>query len=580
MSNASSNELADVKAVLRALIVGKMGRRRSDGSIVIRRKEPRGQFLYGPFWRLAQGSYCLEVTCSLNHQSEINSAFMGIEIIAQNMNYVAVRDYCPNDAVNGRVSLFFHVPSHLSFDQDNDVMFSFRFLNYGGAAFTISSVTLRSLTTCRESEMLKWQLFPRLCCGWLDRCKRSVGRPLDYFGTGNVSLRFRPSLKLPTGSYDLSFRTLPNRPRFGLQTQTRVRVMIGRRLHAAGTYHSSGTSFRKHSLEFDVSDELAFDNGSTDEFELRIGRSDLIDLESLELTRLSPAPNAKPKSAGHSSLLPSPRIVGKAQVNMVIIGNCQAELLAAGFRKLGGSRQLIAKYHFVRLQRNLRGIGRMDLEKADIILIQEIADFENYPLREEIPSKVESHRFPMLRFSTPWPFDSFNGLADRHAQTREAIEPLFPNLDGILGRLRLEIPDKEARFRAYLKLDIDRIGHLSKLPEFEQRRLEGMDQQYGFGLGSYILENFRRQQIFHSIGHPHGRLLTRLMLHLNQRVGLSRRFQFGISLNNLSHMQIPVHPLVARRLGIRWASEKTRYEFRGEKVTWEEYTRRYICHFG
>jgi hypothetical protein len=51
-------------------------------------------------------------------------------------------------------------------------------------------------------------------------------------------------------------------------------------------------------------------------------------------------------------------------------------------------------------------------------------------------------------------------------------------------------------------------------------------------------------------------------------------------MNDLRSIQVPIHPAVSRRLGIAWADEQTRYEFRGAPVTWEEYTRRYIQHFG
>jgi hypothetical protein len=45
-------------------------------------------------------------------------------------------------------------------------------------------------------------------------------------------------------------------------------------------------------------------------------------------------------------------------------------------------------------------------------------------------------------------------------------------------------------------------------------------------------------------------------------------------------MQVPVHPKVAEALGVRWATPERKYRFRQEELTWEQYVRRYIDHYG
>jgi hypothetical protein len=44
--------------------------------------------------------------------------------------------------------------------------------------------------------------------------------------------------------------------------------------------------------------------------------------------------------------------------------------------------------------------------------------------------------------------------------------------------------------------------------------------------------------------------------------------------------QVPVHPKVAQDLGVKWADERTRYLVFGQEMTWEDYIRRYIDHYG
>jgi len=50
--------------------------------------------------------------------------------------------------------------------------------------------------------------------------------------------------------------------------------------------------------------------------------------------------------------------------------------------------------------------------------------------------------------------------------------------------------------------------------------------------------------------------------------------------SHFNKVQIPVHPLVATMLGVKWANEHARYLFEGEQMTWETYVRRYIDHYG
>lgn len=48
----------------------------------------------------------------------------------------------------------------------------------------------------------------------------------------------------------------------------------------------------------------------------------------------------------------------------------------------------------------------------------------------------------------------------------------------------------------------------------------------------------------------------------------------------MSNLQIPIHPRVALALDLKWANDKTLYLIRGEKITWEDYVRKYIAYYG
>jgi hypothetical protein len=48
----------------------------------------------------------------------------------------------------------------------------------------------------------------------------------------------------------------------------------------------------------------------------------------------------------------------------------------------------------------------------------------------------------------------------------------------------------------------------------------------------------------------------------------------------LRNPQVPVHPRLARDLGVAWATENRRYLNHGREITWETYIRQYIEHYG
>jgi Polysaccharide biosynthesis enzyme WcbI len=266
---------------------------------------------------------------------------------------------------------------------------------------------------------------------------------------------------------------------------------------------------------------------------------------------------------------------------IVIVGNCQAYFVLEGFRRAPPlARRYTAKYHFVALPSALHELGKRELAQCDLLLVQDIHDWQRYPLREFIPDGIEIVKFPMLHFASLWPFDQYNGPGDREAMQREWPDLTFLYLDGLLARLRQEIPDRETRFRAYRSLDLPDIVNYLHLHDFERRRLLAMDRQFGGSIGEFILANFRERQLFYTTNHPSLEVLMMLMEQLMRRIGIDEPFPRSKFFDQLRRLQVPIHPKVAQALGVRWADETTKYSYEGRWFTWEEYTRSYIAHYG
>ena len=191
------------------------------------------------------------------------------------------------------------------------------------------------------------------------------------------------------------------------------------------------------------------------------------------------------------------------------------------------------------------------------------------------------HRFPLVRFASLWPFDSWNGPGDRAAFEQETPNLTFPYLDGLLGRLRKEIPDREARFAAYRSLELPGVINYRRLHQMEVRRLAAVDKKFDCAIGSFILENFQNRRLFHTTVRPNWEVFNLMMQFVARSVGVREPISLTESVDpSLRSPQVPVHPKVARDLGVKWADERTRYLNRGRQVTWESYIRSYIEHYG
>jgi hypothetical protein len=328
------------------------------------------------------------------------------------------------------------------------------------------------------------------------------------------------------------------------------------------------------SLDFEVPQELSCESKDEVGFEfgfLHLGKADLT-VSAVNLHEIGGEdPPAK------STRFP----VSPQKTRVLIVGNCQAQTVHEALVRSGEfDDRLDVKYHFVALQQNLHEQGKAELETSDVLLVQDIKDWDNYPLRPHIRDDVRVIKFPLLHFASLWPFDHYNGPGDREAYEREWPNLTFLYHDGLLARLRKEIPDREERLLAYRTLSVGGIINFARLHDFEKRRLTAMDKQFGCEIGQFVLDNFQRRRLFYTTNHPNGQISGMLMQFLLRQLGVDRAYRSIGILDHLKRLQVPVHPKVAEALGVKWADANTKYLYCGEQITWETYVRRYIEHYG
>lgn len=563
------------RALLPIMEVREPARRWADGSVSVVVLVPAQAFLYGPFLRLAKGRYRVSFRCRVHMALQGDHPVMGLEVIAQNRMLRGWRDFTAAD-LSGEQSLAFEVPHDLSIESGADAPFEFRFTHFGNTLLTMVEVTLHREEEAGDAhetvpKLAAWRMLGRL------RTLPAPGpvRITPYSITRAKLGRSSAILRLPAGTFRVEIgcelRGARNLSESALEVAvaTRDKVSLGTSRFTGADLATGAASF-----EFSVPRDLSLDVGvpRTIDLRLRHFRNADVVLRALDLRRIS-------SDAAASSARAARGVSAKKRI--VIFGNCQGNLLAEALRYHSGfTRHFSVKHHYMELPANLHEQGKRDLEECDLMLIQDIKEWQHYPLREHVPDDMPTLRYPCVRFASPWPFDAFNGPDDKLARNRDFPNFEFTYFDGLLARLRKEIPDQERRFRAYESLQIERIIDFNRLHRFEQTRLEEMDNKFPAGIGAYILDNFRSRQIFYTTAHPNGRIMKMMVKQISKELGLSLNFWLPGSLNSLKRLQVPIHPKVAETLGIGWAHAGRKYLVRGEWVTWEEYFRKYVAYYG
>ena len=110
-----------------------VGTRGSDGAVSVRRQEPAGCLLYGPYLHLPQGHYRLTFRCRCGAPQMAAQPVLGIEIIVLARFQQLWRDFTALELADGSGSLDFEVAAEHSLESENEGRFEYRFFHLGNA---------------------------------------------------------------------------------------------------------------------------------------------------------------------------------------------------------------------------------------------------------------------------------------------------------------------------------------------------------------------------------------------------------------------------------------------------------------
>src|SRR5438132_10958947 len=141
-----------------------IGIRGAGGVTSVRRREPAGCLLYGPYWQLRAGFYRLNFRCRPGRPRLPDEPVLGVEVIAMNRVQLAWRDLTAAELQGETGSLDFTLPPILGLGAGDEARLEFRFFHLGNADLTITAVDLQGIENMEAGPAppRMWRMLGRL----------------------------------------------------------------------------------------------------------------------------------------------------------------------------------------------------------------------------------------------------------------------------------------------------------------------------------------------------------------------------------------------------------------------------------
>ena len=270
---------------------------------------------------------------------------------------------------------------------------------------------------------------------------------------------------------------------------------------------------------------------------------------------ISAQPSPSDGAIGFAELFGSIKPAGGAETQDVLfIGNCIAEGVQQGMSSIAG----LPGFRFTAMPLHLRAMNHSEslhkIASAGHIFVQQLGAIDWSLLRETKQPTARETQLPDFVFRSPWPFDGEGGFGDPAAVASPHAK--IRHQDGTLGRLRALEPEKKKRIQRYSDLDFEWARMIDRTIEAQAKFLAALDENSDTGVGAYILQNFQSEQLFYSSTHPSAAVFQFLCQYAWDRLDLPSDLRSGrpkfSGIDGWRDWSVPVHPLIAKRLGMRW----------------------------
>lgn len=205
-------------------------------------------------------------------------------------------------------------------------------------------------------------------------------------------------------------------------------------------------------------------------------------------------------------------------------------------------------------------------------------------LESRLPPGCQTVSFPPLILLCLWPF---SGSDPRLANSADYVYPWPDSIAASLAPwVTGEDPPDDVLFAEYMRLTTEKMPDLERRLRLDATRARAVDDLADIKMWDWIEENFRTRKLFHTSSHltalPFAYLVTRLLGLTGDLTPLQivRAQQEAAFLMRGNHGQIietvPVHPLIAERMGLTWHDPHGRHRWHSHDWTYREYILKYI----
>ncbi len=267
-----------------------------------------------------------------------------------------------------------------------------------------------------------------------------------------------------------------------------------------------------------------------------------------------------------------------SQHSIVIYSNCQGEALrnALGVLLRGSDIPV----HVVESYRDFTEVQARQLAECTLF-IEQVQRNERCPIEHYLQPSTPRFRFPVMYNLALWPFSQGHRDGEGHPA-------LFgsPINDGQIKALMARGGHTEALLDEYEALDYGALVDIDGLIERNRSMIRELETHADISLWDGVEKRFTAEPTFHCFYHPYPSILHPAYKaacdFVLDRVGGDIRAVEGV-LNRLAmtdHFdlhQTPVHPSLARKLGLNWVKPDTRYRLRHQGAfTFREFWRTYL----
>lgn len=265
-----------------------------------------------------------------------------------------------------------------------------------------------------------------------------------------------------------------------------------------------------------------------------------------------------------------------ATPRLVVAGNCQARFVA---KMLGAMPTVNERFRVVYFRNFRRGdqsvIDDKTIRNCAILLEQIAHQAPEMPQKALLPKWTRVVRFPVLWFNSLWP----TFVRDpRNPPKSAGVYDLWPYGDRlILDALRAGAAPEQAVDR-WMDADIAASLDLDRFHEINAAKVRDLDRRAELKLGTYALENFRRERLFVTHNHPSFRMLEVVRDQVTDALDLPRsNVDVRPASGGMYHTHAPIHPTVARHFALQWYDAAAPARVRNIELPVREYFRRYAA---